>query len=238
MKNFIEKYDNALPHDVCDKIINATLNKDTRSWKGVVGMKEYKPEVKSTTDFDVYKTTNIETVRAIRDSLVKHLLIYIKNNFVKHIPEALESTDEYLLMNFFFPTFVIDQRSLFVKKYSDKNDHFNWHVDNQVNTPSWLHSSRLLVMMFYLNDVEEGGTTDFMHQDVSLKPTKGSLVIFPASWMYVHRGSPPLSGEKFILNMWLLHNNPNVQNKFKEIRDMLRISEITKNPKEWIVKNM
>ena len=238
MKTFIEKYDNALSHDVCDKIINATSHENVKSWKGVVGSKEYKPEVKSTTDFNVYDVIDDDTIRAVRDSLFKHLLIYVKNNFIQHVPEALKSTDEFLLMKFFFPTFIVDQRSMFVKKYSDENDHFHWHVDNQINSPNWKHAARLLVMMFYLNNVDEGGTTDFMHHDVSLKPTKGSLVIFPASWMYVHRGCPPISGEKYILNMWLLHNNPYIRKEFKNIKDQLKTREIAKNPKEWIAKNM
>jgi len=47
-------------------------------------------------------------------------------------------------------------------------------------------------MMVYLNDNFDGGETVFpIFQDV-IKPKKGSLLIFPPLWTYLHRGNPPL----------------------------------------------
>ena len=237
MKNFIEKYDNALSNDICDKLVELTSHKSVKSWQGVTGA-GIQPEVKKTTDFNLHAVVSDDIKIAIRDALVKHLTLYMKENMIAHIPEALAVSDVELIQSWVLGTFIIDQRSLFVKKYSDETDHFNWHVDNQANTNAWLHQARQLVMMFYLNDVEKGGTTDFMHQNVSLKPTKGSLVIFPANWMHVHRGSPPLSGEKFILNYWLLQKNPITIKVFREIKDFLNLTEILKNTEEWTKKNM
>ena len=55
----------------------------------------------------------------------------------------------------------------------------------------------------YLNDVEEGGETEFLHQSVRVKPKKGRIVIWPAAFPYVHRGNQPLSGEKYLLTSWI-----------------------------------
>jgi len=56
--------------------------------------------------------------------------------------------------------------------------------------------------MVYLNDVEEGGETEFLYQHKRLKPEQGTLVIWPASFTHTHRGNPPLSNDKYIVTGW------------------------------------
>ena len=53
-------------------------------------------------------------------------------------------------------------------------------------------AKRFLIMMVYLNDDFEGGETVFPTFDDTIKAKKGSLVIFPPLWTYLHRGNPPL----------------------------------------------
>ena len=62
---------------------------------------------------------------------------------------------------------------------------------------------RVLAYSIYLNDVEEGGETEFLYQSVRVKPVKGRMVIWPAYFPFVHRGNPPLKGEKYLLTSWL-----------------------------------
>jgi|TARA_R100001460_G_scaffold1078_1_gene4355 hypothetical protein len=76
-----------------------------------------------------------------------------------------------------------------------------WHLEHG-NTKD--NAYRGLVYTIYLNDVEEGGETEFLHFSKRVKPKKGRIVIWPASFPYVHRGNPPLSGEKYILTSWLM----------------------------------
>ena len=73
-----------------------------------------------------------------------------------------------------------------------------WHYesDNRENC------HRLLTWMVYLNDVEEGGETEFLYQHKRVKPEQGTLVIWPASFTHTHRGNPPLSNEKYIVTGW------------------------------------
>ena len=69
---------------------------------------------------------------------------------------------------------------------------------------------RMVTALAYLNDVEEGGETDFPDIGVSVKPNKGDVVIFhncmdgssdinPNS---LHGGSPVIKGEKWAVNLW------------------------------------
>ena len=64
---------------------------------------------------------------------------------------------------------------------------------------------RKLLWMFYLNDVEEGGETEFYHQQLATKPKQGSLVIAPAGFTHTHRGNMPVSNDKYIFTSWVLY---------------------------------
>lgn len=74
-----------------------------------------------------------------------------------------------------------------------------WHCEaGDRNT-----ANRVLAWILYLNDVEEGGETEFLYQHKRLKPEEGTFVFFPASFTHTHRGNPPLRGSKYIVTGWL-----------------------------------
>ena len=64
---------------------------------------------------------------------------------------------------------------------------------NHVDIESHAHAKRVLILMVYLNDDFGGGETVFPHYSDSVKPKKGSLLMFPPMWMYLHRGNPVLA---------------------------------------------
>ena len=66
---------------------------------------------------------------------------------------------------------------------------------------NWNLHNRTMACMVYLNDVEEGGETEFLYQQVKLKPQKGTVVIWPGSYTHLHRGNPPMS-DKYIATGW------------------------------------
>lgn len=63
-------------------------------------------------------------------------------------------------------------------------------------------SSRHLVFMTYLNDVTDGGETEFYHQKIKVKPKKGLTLIWPTDWTHTHRGVPSYTQEKYIITGW------------------------------------
>ena len=73
-----------------------------------------------------------------------------------------------------------------------------WHHE-QTNLQSM---ERALVWTIYLNDVEEGGETEFLYQSKRIKAEKGKICIFPAGFTHTHRGNPPLLGDKYICTGW------------------------------------
>jgi len=61
---------------------------------------------------------------------------------------------------------------------------------------------RMLTFLWYINDVEEGGETQFW-KNVKIKPTVGKLVLFPASWTYPHKANIPISHDKYVITGWI-----------------------------------
>ena len=90
-----------------------------------------------------------------------------------------------------------------IQKTVPSGGYHAWHVEK----PNMLTSDRLFVVQLYLNTVEEGGETEFLVQQKRVGAVQGRLVIFPANYTHLHRGNPPLSGPKYVMNMWatLIH---------------------------------
>jgi hypothetical protein len=55
----------------------------------------------------------------------------------------------------------------------------------------------------YLNDVEEGGETEFLYYPLRIKPETGKFIMWPAGYTHAHRGNPPLTNTKYIMTGWL-----------------------------------
>ena len=87
-----------------------------------------------------------------------------------------------------------------IQKTLPKEGYHQWHIEHMRGAKG---EPRAFAFSVYLNDVEEGGETEFLHFSQRIKPKQGRVVIWPAAFPYVHRGNPPLSGEKYILTSWM-----------------------------------
>jgi len=85
-----------------------------------------------------------------------------------------------------------------VQKTKKGGGYHIWHFESMNREVS----NRFLTWILYLNDVHEGGETEFLYQSMRVKPEQGTLVIWPASFTHTHRGNPPLSNEKYIVTGW------------------------------------
>lgn len=74
-----------------------------------------------------------------------------------------------------------------------------WHCETETRDSG----TKLLAVQLYLNDVEEGGETEFLYQSKRVKPKQGTLLIWPSGFTHAHRGNPPLSGVKYTINTWI-----------------------------------
>lgn len=87
-----------------------------------------------------------------------------------------------------------------MKRYlPNGSDEFPDHVDVHDHASA----RRFLVAFLYLNDVEEGGETEFPAWGQKVRPAAGTLMMFPPLWPWLHAGRPPVSGPKYIIGTYL-----------------------------------
>jgi hypothetical protein len=74
-----------------------------------------------------------------------------------------------------------------------------YHYENQ----NIRGSRRVLTFLLYLNDVHEGGETEFKYLKVRYKPKFNRLILNPAGFTHTHRGLSPISNEKYVATGWV-----------------------------------
>lgn len=74
-----------------------------------------------------------------------------------------------------------------------------WHSESSRR----VDSDRILVFTVYLNDVAEGGETEFLYYPKRVASKQGRVLIFPAGFTHTHRGNPPISNNKYIMTGWV-----------------------------------
>jgi prolyl 4-hydroxylase len=98
-------------------------------------------------------------------------------------------------------------------EYNDHHDAFD-HETEEGRKHLTRGGQRIYTALGYLNDVEEGGATEFRDLNISIPPKKGSLLVWknilpgttkvhPAS---LHAGRPVTKGEKYAFNLWFREN--------------------------------
>ena len=93
-----------------------------------------------------------------------------------------------------------------LQKYlQNSGGYHHWHSEIYPQNASCESLHRVLLWMFYLNDVEDGGETEFMYQGRRIAPKKGRLVIAPAGFTHTHKGNVAKSGDKYIATSWILY---------------------------------
>ena len=93
-----------------------------------------------------------------------------------------------------------------MKRYLNNNyDRFDPHVD----VKNYETSRRFLAFFIYLNDVDEGGETEFIsinkpgtYIPLKITPRRGRLLMFPPLWMYYHAGLKPVSNNKYLIHSY------------------------------------
>lgn len=80
-------------------------------------------------------------------------------------------------------------------KYENSNK-FDFHIDDGKKFP------RTVSVSAYLNNDYEGGLIEFNHFGISHKPEIGDIVVFSASYPYMHRVTPVTSGVRYAVVNW------------------------------------
>ena len=147
----------------------------------------------------------------IKTKLVKHRQFW-ELNLMDHSGQSNMNLELYNRFSSIMDRYKIDTKlhpkqwpenysweALRIKKYEANVGHFLDHVD----VGSYESARRFLVFFVYLNDVEEGGETEFVSLDLKVTPKCGTILVFPATWEFIHRGNVPVNQDKYILGAYL-----------------------------------
>lgn len=119
--------------------------------------------------------------------------------FYKQIDRYLAQYNERLPMLLPVPPWP-HLEDLRIKRYRcDAEDRFQPHFDAAEK-----HANRYMVFLWYLNDVDEGGETEFPDLGIKVQARAGRLLMFPPYWMFQHAGLRPISNDKYIVSTYLL----------------------------------
>jgi hypothetical protein len=86
-----------------------------------------------------------------------------------------------------------------IQKYEVGQHYSAWHCENNGDIK---YRQRHLAFMTYLNDVSDGGETEFLYQSLKIRPEKGLTLIWPAYFTHTHCGHPSHTQEKYVTTGW------------------------------------
>jgi len=138
-----------------------------------------------------------------RDAYTKYIDLYREsNNELKNIIARMWNVyDEYeskYMLGMASQT-PLTNHSFKIQRTEPGGGYHMWHSERSGGP----YLGRYVVWAIFLNDVEEGGETEFIHQNFRAKPKAGSLIMWPAGFTHIHRGNPPLSGTKYLATGWI-----------------------------------
>ena len=85
-----------------------------------------------------------------------------------------------------------------IQRYNPGQWYKKWHCERS----SVGSLSRYLVFMTYLNTLDDEGETEFLYQNMKIKPEKGKTLVWPVEWTHTHRGVPSKTQTKYIVTGW------------------------------------
>ena len=180
--SFIYEFQNSLSNDECKNIINRFEESTDDHYQGRVGQN-------FTENVDIKKSTDMVISGKDKWKDADEL-------FFTSLSKALSTVKKEF--DFFSGPF---KDIGYAVQRTKQGEYFHWHIDSG----SHQFSDRQLVAIWYLNDVDgPGGETEFLNQNVKVKPEAGKLILFPPFWTHEHRGVTLQKGIKYIATTWIV----------------------------------
>jgi prolyl 4-hydroxylase len=206
METFIYTSKNVLSPELCNKWID-TFNKSEVKTPGVTSSGE--DDGKKSTDITLNPSfKNHPEWKPLLDQTIplvkKHQKIY-QDKYMNFL--AFDSIrNETINYRIFREDGLKIYPHFNIQHYKPGEGFYDYHCERSTHQ----NQNRVLAWMFYLNDVTEGGGTQFYHQNHIEKAEQGKMVIFSSEWFHAHRGVSSKTQDKYILTGWIVLNS----NKF------------------------
>lgn len=195
MKDFIYEKEDSLSKELCETVINYFENNSKLQNEGRLGSKSgetyINAKIKKTIDITIdnknlTKESEFFPIMKILESEIE--------NCLKQYSTVISSK------NIDLSDKKICYKNIIIHKYISNEGVFEYHNDFSVDID--YNKYRLLNFLWYLNNVDIGGETEFFN-NYSIKPKQGKLVIFPSEWFFFHKGNTPISNNKYVISGWI-----------------------------------
>ena len=163
---------------ICKNLISYYNEFNSNAQLGMTTGKKVNKKIKHSYDLNIGSRNTDKEVCEYRHTLQKLLDLYIKR-----YPEL----SWYERFNF---------TEANIQKYPKKGGFKKWHFERALKRDS----TRVLVFMTYLNNVEQGGT-HFKYQKIITPAKEGLTLIWPTDFTHTHKGQIATE-EKIIITGW------------------------------------
>lgn len=180
METFIRSYQ--IDDSICDDLLQFARDNQDWSKKGSTSQ-GIDTSWKDSRDLVVNKFAFDNRVKVYVDEIKKCFELYKEEFDTGGFPGKVE----------FFHYFNI-------QKYEPDGGFKKWHSERS----SIKTQDRCLVFMTYLNTLNDpGGETEFLYQNVKVRPEKGLTLLWPSDFTHTHRGVVSHTEVKYIATGWL-----------------------------------
>jgi hypothetical protein len=188
MSDHVYLFENSLPQNFCSHLIKR-FQIDERKYDGVTGGGLNK-EIKDSLDLNIIPFEDWKEEKEFLDECLFYALDQIP------VPA-------YMTPNFTGNKTPHDQQYSYdcyqIQEYLPKTVGYKWHHDAMINDLG----SRVITYLWYLNTINDNsGHTQFGWGEL-IEPKEGSLLLFPSTPLFVHRGTPTKTHKKYICTGWL-----------------------------------
>jgi hypothetical protein len=202
MDKYIYINSNSLSKEICSKIIYL-FEHEEKKYCGITQQGTDK-NIKDTLDYIINKNCNKwqNIYELLEKELEYNILEYI-DSITKNI-NYLEIEKSNIKYKLFSSNRLVNYNGFLMQKYKKENGRYIYHDDSAIDYPN--KKCRVITFIWYLNNIEEGGETEFWGTH-KIIPETGKLLLFPACWTFPHRGKIPISDNKYIITGWLYIDN-------------------------------
>ena len=201
---YIYVWEKELPKDTCKNIISKFEENIENSHQGLIS-EGTNLLIKNSKDINISDTALWADLWKEEDKLFENTITAVMQDYYAHLNAV--SDYRYFTTNEKF-TYTTVSSEMFDTGYqiqkTEPGTGYVWHNDFVFSQNEQNHLVRTHTFILYLNDVEEGWTQFYNGDQIS--PRAGRVIIFPATWTYVHQGYPPKQ-TKYLMTGWL-HAKP------------------------------
>ena len=190
-ENFVLTYDNFFTPEECQSVIDCFHRFENAGFtlsRQAQGSKSHERK-----DDQLYVTSLISSTQEIDVSDLDPFHLFNRKFWNEVYPKYAE---KYSIISG-FPHHTI--RLIKLQKTEVGGGYHVWHCED--DSPQ--NMRRMMTFILYLNNVSDGGETEFLYYPKRIAPQTGRLILWPAGYTHAHRGNPPISNTKYILTGWV-----------------------------------